>query len=125
MSQVPTDFPGRAHVTEKTRSLPSKGTSVGRWEGETLVVETIGFKDDLWLDIQGHPLTDQARTIERIRRVNYGTLEVEITVDDPKAYTKPWTVTIKLLLAINTDLLEYICNENEKSVQHMVGPGAK
>ena len=113
------------------RALPKdpepsfKGYSVGRWEGETLVVETIGFKDDLWLDIQGHPLTDQARTIERIRRVNYGTLEVEITVDDPKAYTKPWTVTIKLLLAINTDLLEYICNENEKSVQHMVGPGAK
>ena len=73
----------------------------------------------------GHPLTDQARTTERIRRVNYGTLQVEITVDDRKAYTKPWTVTIKLFLAINTDLLEYICNENEKSVQHMVGVGAK
>ena len=113
------------------RTLPKdpepsfKGYSVGRWERETLVVETIGFKDDLWLDFWGHPLTDQARTIERIRRVNYGNLEVEITVDDPKAYTKPWTVTIKLFLAINTDLLEYICNENEKSVQHMVGPGAK
>jgi hypothetical protein len=79
----------------------------------------------LWLDVAGHPLTDQARTTERIRRVNYGTLEVAITVDDPKAYTKPWTVTIKQLLALNTDLLEYICNENEKSVQHMVGPGAK
>jgi hypothetical protein len=102
-----------------------KGYSVGRWEGETLVVDTIGFKDDLWLDVVGHPLTDQARTTERIRRVNYGTLEVEITVDDPKAYTKPWTVMIKLSLSVNTDLLEYICNENEKSVQHMVGPGAK
>ena len=113
------------------RTLPKgpepsfKGYSVGRWEGETLVVDTIGFKDDLWLDVVGHPLTEQARTTERIRRVNYGTLEVAITVDDPKAYTRPWTVTIKLTLAINTDLLEYICNENETSVQHMVGPGAK
>jgi hypothetical protein len=102
-----------------------KGYSVGRWEGETLVVDTIGFKDDLWLDVSGHPLTAQARTTERIRRVNYGTLEVAITVDDSKAHTKPWTATIKLLLAINTDLLEYICNENEKSVQHMDGAGAK
>jgi hypothetical protein len=113
------------------RTLPKdpepsfKGYSVARWEGETLVVDTIGFKDDLWLDVVGHPLTDQARTTERIRRVNYGNLEVEITVDDPKAYTKPWTVTIKLSLAMSTDLLEYICNENEKSVQHMVGSGAK
>jgi hypothetical protein len=110
------------------RTLPTdpeplfKGYSVGRWEGDTLVVETIGFKDGLWLDAQGHPLTDQARTVERIRRVNFGTLEVEITIDDPKAYTKPWTTpTFKLSLAVNTDLLEYICNENEKSRQHMVG----
>ena len=112
------------------RALPKdpepsfKGYSVGRWEGDTLVVETIGYKDDLRLDLWGHPLTDQARTIERIRRVNYGNLEVELTVDDPKAYTKPWTVTIKLSVVLNTDLLEYICNENEKSLQHMVGPGS-
>jgi hypothetical protein len=110
------------------RTLPKdpepsfKGYSVGRWDGDTLVVETSGFKDGLWLDLQGHPLTDQARTIERIRRVNYGNLEVGLTVDDPKAYTQPWTVTIKLALVVNTDLLEYICNENEKSLQHMVGP---
>lgn len=100
-----------------------KGYSVGRWEGDTLVVETTGFKDDQWLDGWGHPLTAQARTVERIRRVNYGTLEVALTVDDPKAYTKPWTTTIKLALALDTDLLEYICNENEKSLKHMVGPG--
>jgi len=112
---------GRTLPTDPEPSF--KGYSVGRWEGDTLVVETIGFKDDLWLDLWGHPLTDQARTVERIRRVNYGNLEVGITVDDPKAYTKPWTVTIKLSLAINTDLLEYICNENEKSTPHMVGPG--
>jgi hypothetical protein len=112
-------------VLPKDEEPSYKGYSVGRWEGETLVVDTIGFKDDLWLDVVGHPLTDQARTTERIRRVNYGTLEVEITVDDPKAYTKPWTVTIKLLPALHSDLLEYICNENEKSVQHMSGAGAK
>jgi hypothetical protein len=101
-----------------------KGYSVGKWDGNTLVVETIGYKEN-WLDGQGRPLTEQARTIERIRRLNYGTLEVEMTIDDPKAYTKPWkTQTIKLALALNTDLLEYICNENEKSLQHMVGAGA-
>jgi hypothetical protein len=100
-----------------------KGYSVGRWEGDTLVVETIGYKEN-WLDAQGRPLTEQARTIERIRRVNYGNLEVEMTIDDPKAYTKPWkTLTIKLGLILNTDLMEYICNENEKSVEHMVGKG--
>jgi len=80
-----------------------KGYSVGKWEGDTLVVETIGYKEN-WLDGQGRPLTEQARTIERIRRVNYGNLEVEMTIDDPKAYTKPWkTLTIKLALALNTD----------------------
>jgi hypothetical protein len=98
-----------------------KGYSVGKWDGDTLVVETIGFKDEGWLDAWGHPLTDQARTIERIKRVNYGTLQVQITVDDPKAYTKPWTVTRTLLLVPNIELLEYVCNENEKSSQHMVG----
>jgi hypothetical protein len=101
-----------------------KGYSVGRWDGDVLLIETIGFKDDLWLDAFGHPLTAQARTIERIRRPNYGSLEVQLMVDDPKAYTKPWTTTIRLSLALNTDLLEYICNENEKSRQHMVGADA-
>jgi len=100
-----------------------KGYSVGKWEGDTLVVETIGYKEN-WLDGQGRPLTEQARTIERIRRVNYGTLEVDMTIDDPKAYTKPWrTRTVKLGLVLNTDVMEYICNENEKSVEHMVGKG--
>ena len=101
-----------------------KGYSVGKWDGDSLVVETIGFTDDQWLDGWGHPLTAQARTIERIRRVNYGNLEVALTVDDPKAYTKPWTVTIKLSLVLNNELLEYVCNENEKSRQHMIGADA-
>jgi hypothetical protein len=113
------------------RSLPKnpeplfKGYSVGKWEGDTLVVETTGFRDDGWLDVWGHPLTDQARTTERIRRVDFGTLEVQLTIDDPKAYTKPWSVTRKLAFVPNTELLEYVCNENEKSLQHMVGADVK
>ena len=98
-----------------------KGYSVGRWEGDTLVVETTGFKDGLWLDTNGHPLTDKARTTERIRRPDYGHLEVQITVDDPGAYTRPWTVTRQLTLSVDTELIEYICNENEKSLEHMPG----
>jgi hypothetical protein len=112
---------GRALPTDPEPSF--KGYSVGSWERDTLVVETIGFKEDLWLDGWGHPLTSRGRTIERIRRVNYGSLEVELTVDDPTAYTKPWTVTIRLALVLDTDLLEYICNENEKSSPHLVGAG--
>jgi hypothetical protein len=101
-----------------------KGYSVGKWDGDTLVVETVGLKDNAMLDMWGHPLTDQARITERIRRVNYGHLQIDLTVNDPKAYTKPWTATIKLTLAPNTELLEYVCNENEKSLQHMVGADA-
>ena len=96
-----------------------KGYSVARWESDALVVETIGIKGN-WFDAQGHPLTEQARLIERIRRVSYGNLEVEVTVDDPKAYTKPWTRTLKLLLALDTDLIEFICNENEKDLQILI-----
>jgi len=101
-----------------------KGYSVGKWSGDVLVVETSGLKDGGWLDLLGHPLTDQARITERIRRVRYGSLEVETTVDDPQAYTKTWAVTTKLSLAPKTELLEYVCNENEKSLQHMVGANA-
>ena len=110
------------------RSLPKdpepmfKGYSVGRWEGNTLVVETIGIKDN-WFNGQGYPLTEQARIIERIRRLDYGNLEVEVTVDDPKAYTRPWTRTIKLSLVLDMDLLEYICNENEKDLQIIINAG--
>jgi hypothetical protein len=69
-----------------------KGYSVGKWNGDTLVVETIGLKDGGWLDLLGHPLTDQARIMERIRRVNYGNLQVEMTVDDPKALQRPFSI---------------------------------
>jgi hypothetical protein len=97
------------------------GYSIGHWDGDTLVVETTGFRDDVWLDVEGSPLTNTGKMTERFRRVNYGNLEIEVTVEDPKAYTKPWTVMIKQRVMLNTDLIEFICNENEKSDAHLVG----
>jgi hypothetical protein len=96
------------------------GYSTGKWEGDTLVVETAGFRDDLWLDISGTPSSDAMRITERFRRVNYGNLEIELTVDDLKTYTKPWTVKLNQTLKLDTDLLDYICLENEKDIKHLV-----
>ena len=96
------------------------GYSTARWEGDTLVVQTTGFKDDLWLDASGHPLSSAGKLTERIRRPDYGTLEVEMTIDDPKSYTAPWTVTLRQPLALDSELLDYYCLENEKSWAHMV-----
>ena len=95
------------------------GYSTGHWEGDTLVIQTKGYRDDLWLDASGKPLTDQARTIERIRRPNYGNLEVEVTIDDPKAYTAPWTVKIDQPLVLDSELIDYYCLENERDSVHM------
>jgi hypothetical protein len=97
------------------------GYSSGKWDGDTLVVETIGFRDDLWLDMKGNPITNAARVTERFRRPNYGSLEIEVTVNDPKAYTQPWTVTLKQVIKLDTELVDEICLENEKSVRHMTG----
>jgi hypothetical protein len=100
--------------------VPSwNGWSSAVWEGDTLVVKSNGFRDDLWLDIAGSPLTDAAKTVERIRRPDYGHIEIELTVDDSKAYTKPWTVRLTQQIVVNTDLIDEICLENEKSSQHM------
>ena len=84
-------------------------------------MQTSGFRDGLWLDRSGGPLTDAARVTERFRRVNYGRLEIQITVDDPKAYTAPWTVTLNQPIVLNAELLDYVCLENEKDIAHMVG----
>jgi hypothetical protein len=97
------------------------GYSSGSWEGDTLVVQTAGFRDGLWLDANGSPLTEGARVTERFRRVSYGKLEIDLTVDDLKAYTAPWTVRLNQFIALDTDLLDYICNENEKDVAHLIG----
>jgi len=110
------------------RSLPGPdvqpwwyGYSVGKWDGDTLVVETTGLRDGGWLDIIGSPQTDAARVTERFRRVNYGTMEIEVTVDDPKAYTKPWTVKFTQRIMPDAQLIEFICAENDTSPAHMVG----
>lgn len=97
------------------------GYSTGNWVGDTLVVETIGFRDDLWADYDGSPLTSAAKITERFRRPNFGSMELEMTVDDSKAYTRPWTAKINLELQLNSDLLEYVCLEGEKDSKHMVG----
>jgi hypothetical protein len=90
------------------------GYSVGRWEGDAFVVETKGFNDKGWLDNAGKPATDALRVTERFVRKSFGSMDIVITIDDPKAYTKPWTVTQPLAFQADTELLEYICNENNK-----------
>jgi hypothetical protein len=99
------------------------GYSAGRWEGDTLVVETTGLRDDGWLDIEGSPLTDAATITERYRRVNYGTLKIDVTINDPKAYTAPFSVRVnqKLMVdeRVDAEIIEFICAENEKDVEHM------
>jgi hypothetical protein len=88
------------------------GYSRGRWDGDTLIVESTNFRDGGWLDVNGAPLTSEGKIIERFRRPNLGTLEIDVTIDDPKAYTKPWTVRVNQRLMPDTDLIEFICLEN-------------
>ena len=95
------------------------GYSTARWEGDTLVVQTIGFRDSLWIDLHGSPMSDAAKMTERLRRPNYGMLDVEITVDDPKVYTRPWTVRMDQVIELDTDLIDEFCLENEKSYERM------
>ena len=88
------------------------GYSIGAWEGDTLVVHTSGFNDKTWLDGSGHPHSDAMHLVERFRRRDIGNLDIEVTIDDPKAYTKSLTYTQRQTLLPDTDLIEYICNEN-------------
>jgi hypothetical protein len=97
------------------------GYSTGRWESDTLVVETTGFRDGGWLDIWGSPLTDAAKITERFRRLSYGVLKIDVTIDDPKAYTKPFSVRVNQRIMPEGELIEFICNENNKAPQLMVG----
>jgi hypothetical protein len=111
------------------RTLPKdvepwwNGYSVGRWDGDTLVIETTGFMDDGWLDVRGSPFTSAGKLTERIRRPNYGSLVIEVTIDDPKAYTKPFTATVNNRLLADTQLIEFVCID--KSAQHYVGAEGK
>jgi hypothetical protein len=111
---------GRKHPEETL--TPFVGHSVGRWEGDTLVVDTIGFNDKTWLDSVGHPHTDKLHVTERYRRKDLGHLEVDVTIDDPGAYKKPWTIKRASELApADNELGQYVCTENNRDLPHLVG----
>ena len=107
------------------RALPESrepawfGYSAGKWEGNTLVVDTVGLNEKTWLDDIGHPHSDALRIIERFRRPDFGHMVVQVTIDDPKAYTKPWTVSIPWEYVADTELLDWVC-ENNKDPEHIV-----
>jgi hypothetical protein len=96
-----------------------QGYSSTKWDGDTLVVNSIGFRDNLWIDENGSMIMSDAKVEERIRRLDYGHLDVQVTVNDLKAYTRPWTVTLHQRLALNTELVDEICLENQVDSQHM------
>ena len=110
---------GRALETAPNPSW--MGYSVGRWEGDTLVVDSFGFNDRTWLDHDGHPHTEALRMTEKYRRRDLGNLDVEITLSDPGAYTKPWTVAVRAELAADTEMIEFVCNDHGSNVEHWVG----
>ena len=101
---------GRKHPTDVTPSY--NGHSIGHWEGETLVVDTVGLNGKNWLDRVGHPESDQMHIVERIHRVDDKTLQVDLTFDDPKSYTKPWTARVHFQLHPDWDILEHVCEDN-------------
>jgi hypothetical protein len=108
------------------RALPKNpqpiwfGYSVGRWEGDSFVIESSGFNDKSWIDDDGHPHTDALHTTERFRRSDFGHMTMQITIDDPKAYTKPWSALLHYTLMPDTELIEFVC-DNEKDAPHLVG----
>ena len=106
--QIWTD--GRKHNTDLGGTW--LGDAIGRWEGDTLVVDTIGFNDKTWIDRAGHPHSDQLHLTERIRRADQNTLQDQITIEDPKAYTKPWGATIQFRLRPNWNITEMVCEDN-------------
>ena len=116
---------GYRQVFTDARPLPEdptpgwQGYSSAKWDGDTLVVDTIGVRDDTWIDWNGSVVTEAAKIREEIRRPDFGHLEIEVTVDDPKAYTKPWTVALKQRIVVDAELIDEICLENEQFVQRM------
>jgi hypothetical protein len=94
------------------------GYSVGKWNGDTLVVDTVGFNDKAWLDVLGHPRSEAMHLTERYHRRDFGHLDVDMTFDDPKMYTKPFTIKVTHQLIPDSDILEYFCAENEKDRTH-------
>jgi len=119
---------GRREIFLDGRPLPPGdvqpwwyGYSIGRWDGESLVVETAGFKDQTWIDEHGTPASDRLRLTERFRRINFGTLEIQVTVDDSKTFTRPFTFTLQQRLMPDTELIEFVCGENNLSAARLFG----
>ncbi|HEY6342196.1 MAG TPA: hypothetical protein VIY49_11945 [Bryobacteraceae bacterium] len=115
--QVFTD--GRKHPDDPDPTW--YGDSIGSWDGDTLVVDTIGFNDKFWFDFAGHPHTEDLHITERYQRPDLGHLQIQITIVDPKAYTKPWIINRVSNLATNWEIHEYICNEFNVDTEHIVG----
>jgi hypothetical protein len=118
---------GQRQIYTDGRTIPDNepqpwwdGYSVGSWDGDTLVVTTKGFRDDGWLDVNGTPFGSGTTITERYRRVNYGRLEIDVTIEDSKAYARPFTVRVNWRLYPDGSLYEFICNENEKSSEHLI-----
>ena len=122
------ESPNSPHRTVYTdgRDLPKDpdptwlGYSIGRWDGDTLVITTTGFNDRGWLDSAGHPQTESLRLTERLHRRDFGHMDFEMTIDDPKVFTRPFTIKTQRLLAADTDIFEDVC-ENERDQTHMSG----
>ncbi|MBV9769873.1 MAG: carboxypeptidase regulatory-like domain-containing protein [Bryobacterales bacterium] len=110
---------GRGHPADPNPAW--YGHSIGRWEGDTLAVDRVGFDSRVWLDIEAHPHSDKLHIIERYRRPDLGHMQIEITVDDPGVLAKPWTQKRVADLAPGEEIFEYICQENNRDVEHMVG----
>jgi hypothetical protein len=121
------DIPSHRQVFLDGRSHPKDmdprwmGHSVGHWEGDTLVIDTVGFDDRSWLTAQGHPHTEMMHVIERFHRPDLGHLEIEFTIEDPAAYAKPWIIKRVSDLDTKDEVGEYVCSENNKDVEHLVG----
>jgi hypothetical protein len=119
---------GYRQVFTDARPLPDspspawQGYSSAKWVDDTLVVDTIGFRDDNWIDWNGSVVTEAAKVREEIRRPDFGHLDIKITVDDPKAYTKPWTVNLRQRIVVDAELIDEVCLENEQFVQRMKLP---
>ena len=110
---------GRQHPADPNPTY--LGDATGHWEGDTLVVDTVGFNDRTWLDAAGHMHGEKLHVTEKYTRPDSDTLRVEATIDDPDYYTKPWTVVTTATWAPGQELLEYICQENNRDIQHLVG----
>ena len=113
---------GRKHPPLEELDPTWLGHSIGWWEGDTLVVDTIGFNDKGWLDSRGHPVSEKLHLVERYTRSNLGTMDMEFTIDDPGSYAKPFTVRRTARLMPGEELREYICAENNQDVPHIQGP---